>query len=334
MHNKPIYEWIPGKGISLEAIERMRNHFRKPQRAMGEAWFNTKERRIYTELVDQPFENIKNSDLCIDILFEISSGTKSFGHRDEWDEWFKFLLPSVILRCNDFLYFKSMVAPHVISAFMSVYWTGIVEEYEGFRNDVMNSLSIWLMNRELWFDFSQAGRTFPRTHVLDKYEDGAGNLRLDWHAGHSDENLSASMFFCLKYLYSDEIPSWVKSLFAFEDPYWKGALVIWLLGSYDLLNDPVAVPSRVEKSKPDVSWDESHCLGSTYGSIDAKYPPSHEYNDNRDFLPPDNTKVFLEEIRKYVTVDLIYEWSELFEKHAFVRESTHRVPDDLLEKFT
>lgn len=331
---KSEYQWTPREGVSLEAVERMRNHFHKPPYPMGEAWFNTKERRLYTELIDQPFENIKNSDL-VNILFEISSGTKAFGHRDDWDEWFKFLLPSVILRSDDFLYFKSMVGPHVISAFMSVYWTGIVEEYKGFRDDVMNSLSIWLMNRELWYEFrDEGGRTFPRTHVLDKYEDGAGNLRLDWHSGHSDENLSASMFFCLKYLYPQEIPSWVTSLFAIEDTHWKAALMIWLLGSYDMLNEGVVIPSRVEKSKPDVSWDDSHCLGSTYGSIDAKYPPSLEYNDNKDFLPPENTKVFLEEIGKFVTVDLIYKWSEFFEKDPFVRESTRGVPVNLLEKYT
>lgn len=334
MHDTNIYQWIPGQGVSFEAIERMRNHFHKPNYPMGEAWFNTKKRRLYTELIEMPLSEIKNSELSTYVLFDISSGTKSFGHRQEWDEWFKYLLPDLILRCQDFHYFSTMFVQDVVSAFMSVYWKGIPEEYEGFRTDVLNSLSICLMNEDLWFDGRSeiTTMTFSRVKFLDTYEDGKGRLRLGWDCGQSDENLSAMMFFCLKYLNEKEIVSWVKSLFAISDVYWKGALMVWLLGAYDILQESIVVPEMIEKANPKLSWNASHCLGSRFGSIDAKYPPEPYYNDNKDFLSSENTKAFLREVRQQMSPELIVEWAELFAQNEFVAEGTYNVPELLFAK--
>lgn len=336
MAEKLIYQWIPRNGIALEAIERMRAHFHKPDYLMGEAWFIGKNRRLYSELnTRDSFAKIKPTDLSL-IISEISSGTNSFGHRKEWDEWFKYLLPDLILRTQDFKYFNYMLVPDVVTAFMNIYWKGIDEEYEGFRNDVIGSLSFCLMNEGLWFDYkNEITQTVNlRPTFLNSYLNGKEELSLGWNAGRSDENLSAMMFFCLKYLKPEEIITWVKSLISIQDIYWKGALSIWLLGAYDLLKELIVVPSKVEKSSPDISWDYSHVLGSRYGSIDAEHPPHEDFNDNKDFLPSENTKIFLEEIRKQMTPELIIDWAEQFAQDKLALESTYNVPELLLDKLS
>lgn len=330
------YQWIPRKGCSLKALNRMRLHFHKPNYPMGEAWFMGEERRLYTELLNEnPLEKIKTTDLS-SILFEISSGTSCFGHQEEWDEWFKYLLPGLILHSQDVEYFSQLLVQAVISAFMSIYWQGIDEEYDGFRNDVIDSLSLCLMNDNLWFDYKdeKTNTVNARAVFLDTYQDGRGDLKLGWNSGQADENLSAMMFFCLKYLNQEEIVTWVKSLFAIPDEYWKGALMVWLLGAYDILNEPIVVPSKIEKANPEISWEHSHCLGSRFGSIAAKYPPEVEFNDNKDFLPSENIKLFLEEMRRHLTAEVIIEWAELFTEDKFAAESTYNVPEQLLEKLS
>ncbi len=219
---------------------------------------------------------------------------------------------------------------------MSVYWNGISEEYKGFRADVINSLSLCLVNDNLWFDyFDEKTKTvYPRANFLDTYKDGKDQLRLDWNSGKSNESLSALMVFCLKYLNPEEISSWIKSLFSIGDIYWKGALMVWLLGAYDILKQPIIVPSMIEKANPLLDWENFHTLGSSYGSVNAKYPPAEEFNDNKDFIPTENAKCFLEEINKYLTDDLILEWAESFGQDKFVAESTYNVPELLMEKLS
>jgi hypothetical protein len=336
MSDKSEYKWIPKNGVSFNAVERMRKHFQKPNYPMGEAWFNTENRRFYTELIEKPFEEIEASELSTGVLFEISSGTSCFGHREEWDEWFKYLLPNLILRSQEFYFFNELLAQSVITAFMTIYWKGIPEEYDGFRKDVIDSLSVCLMSKELWFDYldEKTQTTHLRVFFLDTYRDGKDNLRLDWNSRSSNESLSALMFFCLKYLNSEEIISWTNSLFSIKDIYWRGALMVWLLGAYDILEEPIVVPSMIEKANPEINWENSHVLGSRYGSIDAEHPPADEYNDNRDFFHAENTKLFLEQIRKQLTDELILDWAESFAQDKFVAESTYNVPELLMEKLS
>ena len=336
MSDKFTYEWIPKRGVSLEAVERMRAHFPKPTCLMGEAWFIGEERRLYPELnTREDFAAIETIDLSL-IIFEISSGTKCFGHLEEWDEWFKYLLPDLIIRSQEFQYFSLMLVQDVVTAFMSIYWKGIVEEYEGFRDDVINSLSFCLMNESLWFEHEDENTQTVnlRPTFLNSYLDGRDKLKLGWNCGASDGNLSAMMFFCLKYLTPEEIITWVNSLFSIQDIYWKGAFSVWLLGAYDLLQEPVVIPSMIEKANPDITWDNSYSPGSRYGSIDAEHPAHEDFNDNKGFLPFENTKVFLAEVRRRLSPELIIDWAAQFGQDPLAAESTYNVPELLLDKLS
>lgn len=332
MINQSAYLWTPKKGVSLDAVERMRAHTRKPLKPMGEAWFMSEERRLYTELMEKPFEEILNNGLS-EILFEISSGTSCFGHLEEWDDWFRYLLPDLIVHSRDHKFFLIYgYVQQTVTAFMSVYWKEIVEEYKGFREDVINSLSLCLMNNEFWFDYKDkgTGEVYPKTSFLS-WEEENGQW-VDWDAGRANENLSAMLFFCLKYLYAEEIVTWVESLFAIRDPYWRGALMVWLLGAYDLLQEPVIAPSAAYKAKPIIRWRDSHVLGSSCGSIDAEYPPDERYNDNKDFLPQENVRLFLGEVRRHMTAEVIMDWADSFSRDEKLLECTYNVPEQLFDK--
>ncbi|MFN2598448.1 MAG: hypothetical protein ABR563_14810, partial [Pyrinomonadaceae bacterium] len=276
----------------------MRKYFRKPTRPMGEAWFMSAERELFYELSEQPIASIPVENLHR-YLFEISSGTGCFGHSQEWDEWFKYLLPDLILRSHESYAFSDLLE-HVVTAFMSIFWSGLDGEYADFRADVINSLSLCLMKDELWCDWqdSPGAASYKKAKFL-VWEDDEGKLTTSgWHAGQCSRPFSAMIFFCLKYLEPGEIVSWVRSLVEIGDPYWRGTLMVWLLGAHKLLLSEEPVPSQLEKAKPQISWADSHVLGSRFGSADAEHPPEDNFNDNKYFLSPDKNALFLSELKK------------------------------------
>ncbi len=153
---------------------------------MGEAWFMSEERRYFPELADR--ETVLNLDAVdlTEIIGEISSGTSCFGRLDEWDDWFKFLLPDLIVRSIEDQYFNTYIIQPVVTTFMAIYWDGITEEYPGYREDVLATLFQALMDEALW---DMNGRPI----FLVDYENGAGDPVLGWNQGEADGNVSAMM---------------------------------------------------------------------------------------------------------------------------------------------
>ncbi|HEV7643629.1 MAG TPA: hypothetical protein VGO50_06740 [Pyrinomonadaceae bacterium] len=328
MNNENQHKWIPGRGPSREALERMREHFPKPKETMGEAWFNTNDRTMFPELnSEETLRKIKPQDLSYPILFEIVSGTSSFGHREEWDEWFRYLLPYLIERSHERCFFSVYVLQANVSAFINIFWKGIEGEYDGFREDVIATFSHLLMDERFW---EKKGEKFSRPAFLTEYRDGADQWKLPWDTGTASENLSAMIFFNLKYLKAEEIAEWTGSIFAIDDIYWRGALLNWLAAAYDVLREPVIVPSMIEKAKPELQWECSHAMGSRQGDEEAL----EYYNDNRLFIPSENPRVFLAEVKKHLNEDRLIEWASDFSTSKLIEESTWGIPDKLLEKLS
>src|SRR5262247_394870 len=142
------FQWIPGRGPSASSLRCMREQIKRPEEPMGEAWFMSEERLLYFEMMEQ--DPLKLSDRYLqNVLWEIASGTKSFGHLEEWDQWFRFLLPTLIERNHEGWHFLE----DTMTAFFNVFDKGVAEAYDGFRDDVIGSLSQCLMKGELWFDW-------------------------------------------------------------------------------------------------------------------------------------------------------------------------------------
>ena len=323
------YKWIHGYEFPVDAIERMKNSFRRPTIALEEMR-NSVERESYTELIDKPVEEI-SVDYLSNVLYEISSGTFCFYQREDWQQWFKYLLPHLIVRSHE-VYISELLLSPIVTAFMSIYWKGIPEDYLGFRDDIIDTLSLSLMNKKLWFIHkdSNSGISSTRAHFLDDYLDGRNNPRVNWDASDANGSLSSSMFFCIKYLNADEMGSWIKSLFEIDDLYWKGALSVWLLGALDLFGLP-PTPKALDKSKPNLDWENSHVFIFSDDSDDNFEPEVLRRNKTKDFLPSENVKLFLEEIRKHLNDELLIEWAELFSNNSLVLESTYTVPECLMD---
>lgn len=142
--------WTPGVGPSQAAIDRIRSNVQMPKEPMGEAWFMGGERRMYTELLSpNAIAEMDITDLSM-FLYEIGSGTHSFGHLREWDEWFAYLLPDLIERSVETVYFDKTIFQEVVTAFMAIFWNGIVPHYPQFREDVFASLSQTMMDKRFW----------------------------------------------------------------------------------------------------------------------------------------------------------------------------------------
>lgn len=328
-----MFKWEPCRGPSAEAIERMRAHFPKPSEPMGEAWFMSKERYLYTSLQEGPLVDVSPGEL-VNVLWEITSGTGSFGRMEEWDAWFKYLLPDLILRGHELDIYYTL-AEVTVSAFMVIFPSRLEEVYEGFREDALATLGACLMSTEFWdgCEGETEEAAYPAANLLAWEEDGKPELAR-WHAGCAPKPISASLFFCLKYLNEEEVGPWFESVVAIEDPYFRAALAVWLLGALDLLESEEARPSAIEKSNPQVKWQNSFLVESAYEPRKSPDDALEPTNDLCDFLPREKREALVRAVRRVVTPELLIAWAEEFSEDALLYENLYNVPDLLFDRLT
>lgn len=326
-----MFKWVPCKGPSTEAIERMRAHFPVPSEPMGEAWFQAEERYFHTWLLERPLADVSAEEFW-NVLWDIS-GTGSFGRRDEWDTWFKYLLPHLVLRGHE-SYINDLLVEPTVSTFMVIFPYRLGEVYEGFREDALATLGACLMKPEFWDGCGDGEAAYPAANFL-AWEDDDGTTGLaHWHAGRASKPMSASLFFCLKYLNEDEIGPWFESVVATKDPYFRASLAVWLLGALDLLESEEATPRALEKSNPEVGWHNSFRLDSAYETrARADYVWESMY-DVSDFLPRANRAALVRAVRWLVTPELLIAWAEEFSEDALLYENLYNVPDLLFDRLT
>jgi hypothetical protein len=304
------YQWIPGCGPSATSLKRMRERIKKPDEPMGEAWFMSSERRLYSEMMEQDPLTLSSSYLGR-VLEEIASGTKCFGHFEEWDQWFHFLLPALIERNHE-----SWVLEDTLATFFNVFDNGITEIYDGFRDDVINTLSLCLMKSELWFDWVDEVTKMKTRRPKFLFDFG---VTRGWNFRKTRAEVSISMFFCLRYLRPEEIAGWVKSLAAINDPFWQAHLLVWLVGFNDFINLPPTTWQRLKKAAPNVSW----------GHVSLIEPAS----DKRDFLPEVNVQAFLDKVRQEISSETLFQWIDSFSHWPVLKETLWDIPDIYFDKF-
>jgi hypothetical protein len=305
------YQWIPGRGPSAMSLTRMREQIKKPEEPMGEAWFISEKRLLYSEMMEE--DPLKLSDRYLkDVLWEIASGTKCFGHLEEWDHWFQFLLPVLVEKSHEGFEFLE----DTISAFFNLFDNGITEIYDGFRDDVISSLSLCLMKGELWYDWvDEVTKTAIQrpTFLVD-----CGVTR-GWNCTKTRSEVSISTFFCLKYLRVEEIACWVKSLAAINDPFWQAHLLIWLVGFDDYMKQPPGTKQRIKKTSPSLRWH-----------YDFLNEPA---SDERDFLPEVNVQTFLDDVRREINSEPLLRWIDSFSHKPALQEMLWNIPDIYFDKF-
>lgn len=304
--DKP-YLWVPGEGCDHAALVRMSCNIDKPRTPMGEAWFMGETRGMFTglmgDLIDAPLDEVQNA------LFEISSGTRNFGPRDEWSDWFHYILSETVICAHHAVAFHSHVEP-LVTAFITQYPNGISRElYRGFRADALATLGRCMMDGECWKD----GRIIPGRFLHRQYNPGA----CVWGWADASGDFAASLFFCLKYLSAQEIDPWLRSVLSIASPHWRAQIMVWFIGAHELLTGAVADPSGFEiRDRPSLHWQDAHLL---------RYPWKDE--EGPAFLPQENREAALATITSVMSDELYLDWMCSIAEIDYLESELAELPD-------
>lgn len=288
------FVWIPGHGVDAAALQRLQSQFGKPAEPMGEAWFMGEHRRMFPELRG-PLDPLPTSALH-EPLVEIASGTLSFGPQREWHAWYHFLLGQLLPRGHEAFAGHSLLEI-LVTGFMSLYPNGVHREpYAGFREDALQTLGRCMMDAACWH-----GTDIALGKVLRRSNDNPNRVWMWWDAS---GDLSASMFFCLKYLPEPLVEGWLRSVFGIRSPHWRAQLIVWLVGAHGLLTDAQRWPSEFSMAaRPGVGWDWSHVLRAEMTAADDSGAPSVT-----SFIPAQSRAIALEVARSYFSEDVFLDW--------------------------
>lgn len=310
-HTTKDFLWTPGTGIDVSALNRLRTHFRCPPTPMGEAWFMGDERTMYPELMGD-LGGISVFDLK-QALIEIAGGTGSFGPSEEWTTWYHYLLAALLPRSHE-AHVSYLLEP-LITAFMAIYPEGITREpYGGFYNDALCTLGRCIMDSECW-----SGTDIVIGKVLRRSNNNPNRVWVWWDVS---GDLSASMFFCMKYLPESAIESWLHSVLAIPSPQWRGQLMAWFAGAHGFLTGEVRWPSELPTmARPDVGWDWSHSLRPDL--VSTQESGSHSV---AEFLPKASRNVALQVLRSHFTEDRFLEWLDCISVVPDLRAELNEIP--------
>lgn len=259
---------------------------------MGEAWFMGDARRMFTELEGEL--SALGVDKLQAPLEEIASGVRSFGPRQEWHDWYHYLLSQTIPRAHEA--FVSPLLEWLITGFMAIHPDGVPHPpYKAFLADVTCTLGRCLMERACW-----RGNHIVVGSFLHRSNHNPAGVWRWWDAS---GDFSSSMFFCLKYLPADCVRGWLQSVLAIPAPHWRAQVLVWFAGAHAMLTGATRWPSEfLLDARPAIDWAWSHCLG----------PPSTSHEQDRPtgrhFLPEASRSIALKCVRTHFTDDVFLDW--------------------------
>ena len=308
--------WRPGNGPNIDCIQRMRYHFRRPPEPMGEAWFMGENRRMFDFLLGDievvPLEALREA------LEEIASGNSSFGPMDEWTVWYRYLLAQLVPRHAE-QSFDSLYQ-HLVTAFIAVNPRRIDEQYPGFADDAMQTLGRCLMDSSRWL-----GDRLAISAPENPFE-GERHTAFEWSVACGD--FSAGMFFCAKYLKSDELDTWLDSVFSIRCPLWITQLYSWLLAAHPLLAGSVLELAELDAdSSANVVWFGAHVLKGDY---------TGDYGPSRSSLPllsANRREAVLASASRHVTEASYFDWLDAIKSYPYLETLLGGEPSRFAEVF-
>ncbi|MES2185542.1 MAG: hypothetical protein V4505_13395 [Pseudomonadota bacterium] len=305
------FNWTPGHGVDANALERMRKHFSRPKESMGEAWFNTDSRRMFDEL-HRDLASISVREL-MEPLVEIASGTGSFGPMPEWHSWYHYLLASLLPRSHEC--FVDYLLEPLITAFIAQYPNGIYRRpYQEFEQDVLSTLGRCMMDSVCW-----SGDDIAIGRVLHRSNNNPNKVWCRWDAS---GDLSASMFFCLKYLPEQQVQAWMRSVLAIPSPHWRAQILVWAVGAHALLLGNQRWPSEWDvKDYPHIGWDWSHCLRPELAASDESGAPPLGC-----LVPAGNRSQALAALANHFTEEVYLDWLASFSKFPYLEAELGYLP--------
>jgi hypothetical protein len=300
---------MPGQGPNSVALGRLAEAFRKPKNPMGEAWFIAPERKMYSELLSD-LQALSDNDI-LDALRD-TVGPSCFGPHDEWTEWFHYLFPRVLQRNWDRTAYDPVEL--IISAFIAQHPDSAGETpYPEFTNDSLLTIGQYIMSPHCW-----PHGVLHATRCLNKYRRADGTF--GWYD--AGGLLSASSFFCLKYLQRNQIRPWLESALSIPNAYWVAQFVVWLIGAHPLLTGAIDHPSQL----PEIGWDASYSLDGNYT---GNFEPPVQLTP---FIPDANKASAVEAIRNLDLTDFLLEWQTNPSLRELAAE-TAGLPDRFIELY-
>jgi hypothetical protein len=280
------FRWIPGRRIDMYAVERMKQHFPVPSEPPRMAWFMDPRNQGYFPGLIEAITDKLDTGYIEEFLSDTGGGIRSFGRYEEWVVWFQCLLPYLFTHI-----LEEGMLPLTINYFLNIYPGDILEEYPGFRDDVILTLPHAIMQSEAW-DGQDLSKKF---RWYDEWE------------GYWTCPLYATMFFCLKYLKPAEIPSWVASIVAITGDFWREQINKWLLGAerfFRYIDHPEELlkSDSLQKDYHATSGSIAVLLaaaGIDWGYSDLVFTGHRTSKNIWDYLPEANVKIFWSEVKKY-----------------------------------
>ncbi len=247
------------------------------------------EREMYPELLGD-LDGL-NDDQLERPMEEMAIGPSSFGQLPEWTEWYHYLLPRLLQRR------WRAVLHHPVEVLV----TGFITQhpdlsgnwpYPDFRTDALTTLGQYIMAPVFW----PPGEAVPR--CVNKRRATSGVC--GWN--HADGLLSASLFFCAKYLDASQVRPWFRSVAAIPNKYWQAQLITWLVGAHPILTGQIEQPAQYpEVGSFGITWEWSHVLKGNY--CGEHVPPI----ETVAFLLPENRAAIVEVAREMDTDEFFEE---------------------------
>lgn len=304
------YVWVPGEGPDVGAVERLCRSFTKPKTPMGEAWFMSEQRQMFPELAGD-LARLKDERLAKP-LQELASGPAAFGPREEWTDWYHYLMPRLLPRAHEGL-FPSIYELLVTAFFTQHPRSGGPQPYPGFFRDSLLSLGRVLMGPECW-----PGGRIDFVTALHKYH----VRRVDrWFWEEASGRLSCAMFFILKYLEAQEVAGWMRSVLAIRSTHWRAQVMVWLVGAHPMLTGAWTQPAEFDDTDyPSVRWLESHVL---QGHYTGDYTPGAT---PEVFLPPENREAAIAAVRSVLAEIDFASWLESLSRYDYLEGELADIP--------
>jgi hypothetical protein len=246
-------------------------------------------------------------------LQEIASGTSSFGPHAEWHDWYHYLLGRLLPRGHE--NFVSSLLESLITGFFAIYPNGVhIPPYRQFHSDILNTLGRCMMDPRCW-----NGEDVVVGSMLHRSNNNPNQVWCWWDAS---GDFSASMYLCLKYLPPSLVPSWFASVLAIRSPHWRAQVLVWLVGSNELLRGVVRWPSELQiEAHPSVGWEWSHCLRAELATSDQS---GAEPVDS--FVPRSSREGALAVAREHFTEDVYLAWLESISQVPYLHAELAAIP--------
>lgn len=297
------FTWVPHQGCCPEALKRLKDHFPKPKKPYGEAWFMGDDRGLFVELMGD-LQAIE-LDYLHAVLQENIGGQLNFTEEDDWSAWYNYLFPQLLNRAHE-RYANEYLIEYLIQGFITHYsHDDFQEPYKGFKQDCIDTLGRSLMDADCW-----QGKDLIYGKILRPYIPKAADYP-HWYETSGD--FSASLFFCLIYLEPEQIETWFESVLAIDDPFWYAQLISWFVGAHSILSGEVMHPDDLpENQSPQVTW-----ACSNYQSTEGRKP----------ILPEENREVFAQNFQKQLNKQRYEDWIQALATEPDLLEELCDLPE-------